>query len=89
MNLLLDIQVLLWGLDDSPSLSAKARDAIPSSDNLVVLSAATLWEIRIKQGLNKLKVTPDFYAVVKQQQFEFLPISPDQVRYDEIVCCYG
>ncbi|MBU4316629.1 MAG: type II toxin-antitoxin system VapC family toxin [Proteobacteria bacterium] len=75
MNLLLDTHVLLWWLDESPSLSVKAREAIANSDNLVVLSAATLWEIRIKQSLDKLKIPPDFYSVVQQQKFDLLPIT--------------
>jgi len=77
MNLLLDTRILLWWLDDSPALSARGRNAITDTDNLIVLSAAVIWEIRIKQALGKLKITRNFYEVIKEQGFEMLPITPD------------
>lgn len=77
MNLLLDTHILLWWLDDSPALSSQARDAIADTGNLIVLSAAVVWEIRIKQALEKLKITQNFYEVIKGQGFEMLPITSD------------
>ena len=47
------------------------------TDNLIVLSAAVIWEIHIKQGVGKLKIARNFYDVVKEQGFEMLPITPD------------
>jgi len=38
MNLLLDTHVLLWWLDDNPTLSKRARSAIADGKNLVFLS---------------------------------------------------
>ena len=75
MNLFLDTHILLWWLDDNASLTMKAREAIEDTDNLIILSAAVIWEIRIKQALGKLKITPDFYDVVKEQGFERLSIT--------------
>ncbi|MFH1350204.1 MAG: type II toxin-antitoxin system VapC family toxin [Pseudomonadota bacterium] len=77
MKLFLDTHVLLWWLDDSPSLSERARNSIENTDNLVVLSAAVIWEIRIKQALGKLKIPLNFYDIVKQQGFEMLSITSD------------
>lgn len=77
MNLLLDTHILLWWLDDNPLLTDKARDAISDTDNLIVISAASIWEIRIKQALGKLEITPDFYDVIKGQGFETLSITTD------------
>lgn len=77
MNLLLDTHIILWWLDDNPSLSEKARNAIGDPDNLVIISAAVIWEIRIKQALGKLKIAAGFYDVIKRQGFEMLSITPD------------
>lgn len=77
MNLFLDTHVLLWWLDDNPLLSKKARSAIVNSENLVVLSSVVIWEIRIKQSLGKLVITPNFYDVLKNEGFEMLSITPD------------
>jgi PIN domain nuclease of toxin-antitoxin system len=37
---------------------------------MVVLSAAVIWEMRVKQALGKLKIAQDFFDVIKQQGFE-------------------
>lgn len=77
MNLLLDTHILLWWLDDDPILSEKARNAIADTHNLLILSSAVIWEIRIQQALGKLKIAPDFFDVIKDQGFETLPITAD------------
>jgi PIN domain nuclease of toxin-antitoxin system len=75
MNLLLDTHVLLWWLDDDPSLSEKARANISDGNNLVFVSAAVVWEIRIKQALGKLIIPTDFPQVLDAQPFEMLAIT--------------
>lgn len=77
MNLLLDTHVLLWWLGDDPLLPETAREAIGDTGNLLILSAAVIWEIRIKQALGKLSIAPEFYEVIKGQGFEMLPITTD------------
>ena len=77
MNLLLDTHILLWWLDDSPALSSQARNAVADTDNLIILSAVVIWEIRIKQALGKLMIAKNFYEVTKKQAFEMLPITSD------------
>jgi PIN domain nuclease of toxin-antitoxin system len=77
MNLLLDTHILLWWLDDHALLPVNAREAIANVDNLIILSAAVIWEIRIKQGIGKLEIAPNFYTVIKEQGFEMLAITPD------------
>jgi PIN domain nuclease of toxin-antitoxin system len=77
MNLLLDTHILLWWLDDNASLPVNAREAIADTDNLIILSAAVIWEIRSKQAIGKLKIAPNFYDVIKEQGFEMLAITSD------------
>ena len=77
MNLFLDTHVLLWWLDDSPYLSEAERYAIADSENLIVVSAVVIWEMRIKQALGKLVISKDFYPVIKAQGFELLSITTD------------
>ena len=80
MNLLLDTHVLLWWLGDHPSLSPRAREVIEDGENLVFVSAATVWEIRIKQTLRKLAIPPDFKSVLESQPFLFLDITADHAH---------
>jgi PIN domain nuclease of toxin-antitoxin system len=75
MNLLLDTHVLLWWLEDNPTLSKKARSAIADGENLVFVSAAIIWEIKIKQALGKLEIPRNFRRVVDDQSFEMLNIT--------------
>jgi len=77
MNLSLDTHALLWWLDDSPALGQSARTAIMDDRNIVVVSAAVVWEIRIKQALGKLDIDSSFLDVVRGQGFELLSITAD------------
>jgi len=77
MNLLLDTHILLWWLDDHALLPVNAREAIADPDNVIILSAAVILEIRIKQGIGKLEIAPNFYNVIKEQGFEMLAITSD------------
>ena len=77
MNLSLDTHVLLWWLDDNAALKRNAREAIADAGNLLVVSAAVVWEIRIKQALGKIEIDTAFLDVIRRQGFELLPISAD------------
>jgi PIN domain nuclease of toxin-antitoxin system len=81
MNLLLDTHVLLWWLDDNPTLSNKAKEAIADGGNMVFISAAVIWEIKIKHALGKLEIPPDFRKILEQQAFEMLPITVDHAHF--------
>ncbi len=77
MNLLLDTHIVLWWLDDAPSLSVKSKSLIADPQNLVFVSAAVIWEIQIKKALGKLEVPDDFRRVMAREPFEFLDITVD------------
>lgn len=75
MKLLLDTHVLLWWLDDSPRLPMEMRELISDPERTVFVSAATTWEIRIKQKLGKLDLPSQFDAALDAAEFHWLPIS--------------
>ena len=50
---LLDTHVLLWVAQDSPSLSAGARDILGNSKHDILISVANIWEVVIKSGLGR------------------------------------
>lgn len=74
MRLLLDTHALLWWLADE-DLTTQARDAIADPANLVVVSAASAWEISIKRALGKLAAPDDLEQQVQEGGFSPLPIS--------------
>jgi len=53
MTLLLDTQVLLWAVNDPDRLTAAARTLLMNEDNDLLFSAASLWEIAIKNTLGR------------------------------------
>jgi len=57
VSLLLDTQVLLWWLRADRRLGRAVRDSIASADEAYV-SAASVWEIAIKQSRGRLVVPP-------------------------------
>lgn len=56
MNLLLDTHLLLWAASEPERLSAKARALLLDPANQLMFSAASLWEVTIKNSLDR----PDF-----------------------------
>jgi len=74
VRLLLDTHVLLWWLADE-GLIPQAREAIADPDNLVMVSAASAWEISIKKALGKLAAPDDLERQVDESGFAALPIS--------------
>lgn len=53
MKLLLDTHLLLWAASAPDRLSTAALALIEDPDNSLMFSAASLWEITIKQGLGR------------------------------------
>ena len=81
MSLLLDTNVLIWCLLDSPILSDEARQAINDENTQVVVSAASVWEIRIKQKINKIRKFPlDFYERLILLPFDILPMTAEHAN---------
>ena len=78
MRLLLDTHAFLWWVADDRRLSRKARAAIASRDSACFLSMATVWEMAIKVGLDRLELPSSVDRFVSEQMaanaFEPLPI---------------
>ena len=56
MKLLLDTHLLVWAADSIERVPLGARNLMADPKNELLFSVASLWEIAIKQGLNR----PDF-----------------------------
>lgn len=60
MKLLLDAHALIWAVDDPSKLGAQADREISDPENPILIGAGTIWEISIKVGLGKLKLSLTF-----------------------------
>lgn len=76
MRLLLDTHVLLWWLADDPSLPRPIRIALADPSVEALVSAATAWEIAIKQALGRLDFpVEELDAILKDNGFKPLSIT--------------
>jgi PIN domain nuclease of toxin-antitoxin system len=73
MRLLLDTHVVLWWLTDDPGLADDVKDRIDTEVDVFV-SAATVWEITIKQALGKVGPA-DLPERVASSELRELPIT--------------
>ena len=74
MNLLLNTHTLIWALENNPTLSSASREAITDGENLVFVSAVSVWEISVKQTLGKLCVPDNLIEEIKIHRFTPLEI---------------
>lgn len=75
MNLLLDTHVLIWALENNPTLSKSARNAIINGKNMVFISPASIWEINIKKAIGKLESPDNLLKEIKIHRFTELTIN--------------
>jgi PIN domain nuclease of toxin-antitoxin system len=75
VRLLLDTHVLLWWLSANRKLKPSARAAIETPENLIFVSAASIWELRIKESLGKVALPADFTEALNAEAFEHLPVT--------------
>ena len=80
MNLLLDTHVLIWALENNPTLSEPARNAIIDGNNMVFVSAASVWEMSIKKAMGKLNVPDNLDEEIKLHRFTPLDINAEHAE---------
>jgi PIN domain nuclease of toxin-antitoxin system len=73
-RLLLDTEVLIWWDANDARLGGHARALIQNADDVFV-SAASAWEITIKEGLGKVRTSRRASQVVADSAFRELPVT--------------
>jgi PIN domain nuclease of toxin-antitoxin system len=74
VSLLLDTHVVLWWLADDPGLPDEIKNRLDHEPDVHV-SAATVWEVAIKQALGKIAGPADLPERVRDSGFRELPMS--------------
>ncbi|HEX6871124.1 MAG TPA: type II toxin-antitoxin system VapC family toxin [Micromonosporaceae bacterium] len=74
MTLLLDTHVVLWWLNDDPTLPADIKSRLDTEPEVYV-SAVTTWEVCIKQAIGKLHSAADLAESIRNAGFDELPIN--------------
>jgi PIN domain nuclease of toxin-antitoxin system len=77
VRLLLDTQVFLWMLSAPTRLSRRVQTMLRRPEEELLLSAASAWEISIKQGLGKLTLPEpaERYVPAMMAQFSVVPLA--------------
>ncbi|MDA8138039.1 MAG: type II toxin-antitoxin system VapC family toxin [Desulfobacteraceae bacterium] len=82
--MIVDTHILLWWLFDDPRLSAKSREILRNTDNVIYVSAASVWEIATKFRLGKLNeaasVAKNVPMWIKRAGFQALPVTAEHAQ---------
>jgi PIN domain nuclease of toxin-antitoxin system len=82
VKVLLDTHAFLWAITDNPQLSDKARRMFTSSDNELLLSAASVWEILVKVQIGRLPLPkPAGDYLERQLAKNSITVLPIQLRH--------
>ena len=82
MKVLLDTHTFLWWITNSPRLSARAREVIRDSNNELLFSAASGWEIAIKAQLGRLQLPDNLEQfIVDQLSLNTILVLPTQLHH--------
>ncbi len=76
---LIDTQVLIWWMEKSIRLSKEIYTLINNPRNKIILSVASVWEMLIKEGKQKLKVPKNIVEDATSKGFVILPITISHV----------
>src|SRR5438046_1269843 len=84
MRLLVDAHSMIWAVEQPAKLSAAAAAALQDPSNELLLSSATIWEIAIKVGLGKLKLSLPYRQwmtkAMSDLNMSILPITVDYAQ---------
>jgi PIN domain nuclease of toxin-antitoxin system len=68
---------MLWAIESPQKLGSNTRIALEAADSIYV-SAASVWEARIKSNLGRLKLPDGLLALTSRSGFTELPINWEQ-----------
>jgi PIN domain nuclease of toxin-antitoxin system len=80
VRLLVDTHAALWLLGEDSRLSSNADRMLTDASNEVLLSAAVVWEVAIKQSLGKLDAPDGFAGMLLDAGALPLAVSIDHAR---------
>jgi PIN domain nuclease of toxin-antitoxin system len=80
VRLLADTHAMLWLLGEDKRLSPHAEELLTDATNEVLLSAAVVWEVAIKQSLGKLDAPDGFARQLLDGGAIPLPVSIDHAQ---------
>lgn len=74
-RLMLDSNALLWWIEEDGPLADDVRSMIDDAFNEVVVSAATIWELGIKQAKGRLRLPPGLLVQLEAVEIDLLEVT--------------
>lgn len=68
LKLLLDTHAFIWWYNAPDRLTEKVLLACQDTNNTLILSVASVWEMQIKAQLNKLRLDKPLNDIIRRQQ---------------------
>jgi PIN domain nuclease of toxin-antitoxin system len=82
VRLLLDTAILIWAVESPERLTRRATAALEATDNILELSAVSLFEIAIKQARGRLKLSAsDTQQALKDLGIRILPYAAEHAFF--------
>lgn len=85
MNYLADSNILIWFFENNSKLPAKFREILLDSRNSIFISIASLWEISLKYGIQKLKLPVPLSVFIDEIEnrydFSILPVKAAHILF--------
>lgn len=79
MKLLLDTHAFIWWYNEPDKLSQQVLAACQDTNNTLMLSVASVWEMQIKSQLGKLRLSAPLTDIIHHQQeqnrLQILPVT--------------
>jgi PIN domain nuclease of toxin-antitoxin system len=66
MQILIDTHILIWFLEGNNLLSTQRQKSLSDSQNEVLVSIASLWELAIKLSIGKITLSKSLFQIVQQ-----------------------
>jgi PIN domain nuclease of toxin-antitoxin system len=80
VRLLLDTQIFIWLENATERIRPDAYAMLRDQSNDIWVSAASIWEIAIKQASNKIDFKGSPLAVARRREYRLLDIRPEHAE---------
>ncbi len=94
MRVLLDTHTLLWSTNSPSFLSRQVSEIVADHNNLILVSAASAWEIATKVRLGKFpeaeELERDFLSIMDRAGYKLIPIdAATALRAGRLAAAHG
>lgn len=83
-KILLDTQVFIWLINESPRLGEQSRKLASSRQNQLAICTVSFFEMTIKASLGKLSWNPDVMVQLPTMGIDILPIEATALKKYQI-----